>query len=104
MVVDVSADAAATFKVLGESIRWEIVRRLAVEDLCTCHLVEELGVVQPLVSHHLRVLREAGLVRTEPCGAFTYYMLEREVLDALGTGIAELASRPRGGPTRRPCS
>ena len=56
------------------------------------------------MSHHLRVLREAGIVRTEPCGSFTYYILEREVLGALGAGIAELANQPRGGVTRRPCS
>ena len=99
-----TTDAPTTLKVLGEPLRWEIVRRLAVEDLCTCHLVEELGAAQPLVSHHLRVLREAGIVRTEPCGSFTYYILEREVLGALGAGIAELANQPRGGVTRRPCS
>jgi len=103
MRVDVTRDAAGTLKVLGEPLRWEIVRRLAVEDLCTCHLVEELGAAQPLVSHHLRVLREAGIVRTEPCGSFTYYILEREVLGALGAGIAELADQARGN-ARRPCS
>jgi len=99
-----TTDAPTTLKVLGEPLRWEIVRRLAVEDLCTCHLVEELGAAQPLVSHHLRVLREAGIVRTEPCGSFTYYILERDVLSALGAGIAELASQARGRVTRRPCS
>jgi DNA-binding transcriptional ArsR family regulator len=95
--------AETTLKVLGEPMRWEIVRRLAVEDLCTCHLVEDLGVAQPLVSHHLRVLRAAGLVRTEPCGPFTYYILEREVLRTLGDGLLALAARPGRGASRRPC-
>jgi ArsR family transcriptional regulator len=107
MDVDVDAvaksDVAALLKVLGEPTRLEIVRRLAAEDLCTCHLVEDLGLAQPLVSHHLRVLRQAGLVRAEPCGAFTYYVLERPVLaeiaDALGT-LATQSARPR----RRPCT
>ena len=104
MAVDVSVvDAAPILKVLGEPMRWEIVRRLAVEDLCTCHLVKELGIAQPLVSHHLRALREAGIVRTEPCGSFTYYILERDVFRALGAGIAELA-RAQRRPARRPCS
>lgn len=101
--VDVVATTVAGLKVLGEPLRWEIVRRLAAEDLCTCHLVEELGAAQPLVSHHLRVLREAGLVRSEPCGAFTYYILDRDALAGLAQELAAL-----GGPStprrRRPCS
>jgi DNA-binding transcriptional ArsR family regulator len=102
--VDAGVDAPALLKVLGEPMRWEIVRRLAEEDLCTCHLVEELGAAQPLVSHHLRVLREAGLVRTEPCGAFTYYILERPGFGALAATLATAAAPRAGGGRRRPCS
>jgi len=90
-------------KVLGEPTRLEIVRRLAVEDLCTCHLVEELGIAQPLMSHHLRVLRDAGIVRNEACGAFTYYVLERPVLSEIADLLGALASAP-GSSRRRPCS
>lgn len=90
-------------KLLGEPLRWEIVRRLATEDLCTCHLVEELGAAQPLISHHLRVLRGAGIVHTEPCGAFTYYVLERSLLAELAGRLGELAILPEGGSCRRPC-
>ena len=102
MAVDVCGATSALLKVLGEPMRWEIVRRLAVEDLCTCHLVEDLGAAQPLVSHHLRVLREAGLVRTEPCGAFTYYILDRQALAGVAAAFAELSSG--NAPRRRPCS
>ena len=49
-------------KAVAEPMRWRIVELLAAEELCVCHLVEELDVPQPLVSHHLRVLRDAGLV------------------------------------------
>lgn len=91
-------------KVLGEPLRWEIVRRLAAEDLCTCHLTEDLGVAQPLVSHHLRVLRDAGLVRSEPFGSFTYYVLERHVLAEVADAVAVLGTAPRGQPRRRPCT
>jgi ArsR family transcriptional regulator len=61
-------------------VRWEIVPRLAVEDLCTCHLAADLDAAQPWLSHHLRVLRQAGVVRTDKVGAFTYYLLNRDVL------------------------
>jgi ArsR family transcriptional regulator, arsenate/arsenite/antimonite-responsive transcriptional repressor len=102
MAVDVRTATPGVVKVLGEPMRWEIVRRLAAEDLCTCHLVEELGAAQPLVSHHLRVLRQAGLVRSEPCGAFTYYILDRQALAGVAAAFGELASSdPR---RRRPCS
>jgi ArsR family transcriptional regulator len=104
MAVDAPPAAASLLKLLGEPLRWAIVQRLAAEDLCTCHLVDELGVAQPLISHHLRVLREAGLVRTEPCGPFTYYILERDVLDGLAAAIGAVASGPKRGPTRRPCA
>lgn len=103
MAVDVAAGVPQLLKVLGEPMRWAIVSRLASEDLCTCHLVEDLGVAQPLVSHHLRVLREAGLVRSEPAGAFTYYVLEREGLADVAGAVAAVADPPPG-PGRRPCS
>lgn len=107
MAVDVHVDVddvARWLKLLGEPLRWGIVRRLAAEDLCTCHLVEDLGAAQPLVSHHLRALREAGLVRSEPSGSFTYYILERDRLAALADEMAMLAAGPAEGRRRRPCT
>lgn len=74
---------------------------LAREQLCTCHLVEELGLKQPLVSHHLRVLRQADLVEASPCGRFTYYRLRPEVLSAAAAALGALAAR--GVPARRVC-
>lgn len=99
----VGGDLAPRLKVLGEPTRLEIVRRLAVEDLCTCHLVEDLGMAQPLVSHHLGVLRQAGLVRSEPHGAFTYYVLERPVLAEVAELLDVLAQQPARA-RRRPCA
>jgi ArsR family transcriptional regulator len=102
--VDVQpSDAGALLKVLGEPLRWEIVRRLALEDLCTCHLAADLDAAQPLLSHHLRVLRQAGVVRTERAGAFTYYMLDRDVVGELAGALGELAAEP-AQRRRRPCS
>jgi ArsR family transcriptional regulator, arsenate/arsenite/antimonite-responsive transcriptional repressor len=100
--VDVTLDVPSLLKLLGEPTRLEIVRRLASEDLCTCHLVDDLGIAQPLVSHHLGALRRAGLVRTEPAGAFTYYVLDREVVGTLAEVIGDLAQGP-GRRIRRAC-
>jgi DNA-binding transcriptional ArsR family regulator len=52
-------------RALGDPLRWRIVELLAAEQLCVAHLAEELATAQPLVSHHLKVLREAGLVETD---------------------------------------
>jgi DNA-binding transcriptional ArsR family regulator len=102
--VDTKGRVVDLMKLLGEATRIDIVRRLAVEDLCTCHLVEDLGVAQPLVSHHLRALRQAGIVHTDRSGAFTYYVLDREALAELASEIGELATRTSGRQRRRPCS
>lgn len=103
MSVDTTAETNTLLKLLGEPLRWEIVRRLAVEDLCTCHLVDELDAAQPLVSHHLRVLRQAGVVQAEQAGSFTYYVLDRQVLARVAARLADLADTP-AVRRRRPCT
>ena len=75
MSIDVDVPAVDAVKALAEPMRWRIVELLATEELCVCHLVEELDVPQPLVSHHLRVLREAGLVESSKFRYWTYYRL-----------------------------
>jgi ArsR family transcriptional regulator len=91
-------------KALAEPMRWRILDALAREELCVCHLVEELGAPQPLVSHHLRVLKDAGLVDTERHRYWTYYRLRPEALGALGARLSGLAAgAPAGGERRRPC-
>lgn len=98
--VDTSTD---TLAVLADPARRRIVALLADEQLCTCHLVDELGMKQPVVSHHLRALREAGVVEGSPCGRFTYYRLRRGALDSAAQTLAELAVAARREPARRPC-
>lgn len=105
MTVDVAVAAApALLKVLAEPLRWRIVELLAREELCVCHVVEELDVAQPLVSHHLRVLRDAELVETSKFRYWTYYRLRPAVLAQLGAAITTLAeTAPTAGEGRRPC-
>lgn len=102
MKVDAEAPAGV-LKVLGEPVRWRIVELLADEDLCVCHLVDELALPQPLVSHHLRALRRAGLVTTEPCGSFTYYLLDRAALASVSDALRRVGSGARRHVHRRPC-
>lgn len=91
-------------KVLAEPLRWRIIELLAGEELCVCHLVEELGVAQPLVSHHLRILRNAGLVDSSRYRYWTYYRLRLDVLAGVGDRVARVAAAASpAGEQRRPC-
>jgi ArsR family transcriptional regulator, arsenate/arsenite/antimonite-responsive transcriptional repressor len=56
---------AGLARALGDPLRWRIVELLSTEQLCVAHLAEELATAQPLVSHHLKVLRQAGVVDTD---------------------------------------
>jgi len=103
MTVDTEARPVEVLKVLAEPIRWRIIELLAAEELCVCHLVDEIGVAQPLVSHHLRILREARLVDTEKWRYWTYYRLRPERLRALSALLGEAAVARDTGRARRPC-
>ncbi|MFE0583188.1 MULTISPECIES: helix-turn-helix transcriptional regulator [unclassified Streptomyces] len=82
-------------RVLADPLRLRIVTLLARETLCTTHLVEETGAKQTNLSNHMRVLREAGVVETEPCGRYIYYRLRPEVIEALAGRFADLARTAR---------
>ncbi|MGW9024903.1 ArsR/SmtB family transcription factor [Streptomyces sp. NPDC055722] len=82
-------------RVLADPLRLQIITLLAKETLCTTHLVEETGAKQTNLSNHLKVLREAGVVETEPCGRFTYYRLKPDVIASLAGQFAELAETAR---------
>jgi arsenate reductase (thioredoxin) len=90
-------------RALGDPLRWRIVELLASEQLCVAHLAEELGIGQPLVSHHLKVLREAGLIEPDRYRYWTYYRLHPGALVRLAATLGLLArSSPSGTACRRP--
>jgi ArsR family transcriptional regulator, arsenate/arsenite/antimonite-responsive transcriptional repressor len=102
-VSDPPSAAEAVLPVVADPLRLRILELLAVEQLCVCHLQEALAAKQALVSHHLRALREAGLVETEACGRFTYYRLRPGAFDAVRDALADLAAASRATLPRRPC-
>src|ERR1700748_986218 len=75
---------AATFKALGDPTRVAIVNRLTTaESVCVCDLTAAFDLSQPTISHHLKVLRDAGLVDAERRGTWAYYRLLPDAIDAL---------------------
>jgi ArsR family transcriptional regulator, arsenate/arsenite/antimonite-responsive transcriptional repressor len=82
------ADLAVRFKALGDPTRIAIVNRLAgAGEVCVCAF-EDLGLSQPTISHHLRILREAGLVDFRRSGTWAYYRLVPESIAGLSRSLA----------------
>jgi len=100
---DPTADVSEVMRAVADPVRCQILRLLAAQSLCVCHLQDALGIKQTLVSHHLRALRGAGLVDTEPCGRFTYYSLRPGAFEAVRHLLEELATASRADLPRRPC-
>lgn len=86
---------AAQFALLADPLRLAIVEALAHEQLCTCHLIDITGARQTTISNHLRQLREAGIVTTEPEGRYTWYRLAP---GAFAVALRALAGVVEDGP------
>ena len=75
---------AARFKALADPTRVAIINSLSAEDeVCVCNLTATFDLSQPTISHHLKILREAGLVESSRRGTWAYYRLVPEAIDAL---------------------
>jgi ArsR family transcriptional regulator len=80
-----AARLAAVAKALGDPVRLQLVDvlRKHAGKVCVCELVPLFDLSQPTVSHHLKVLRDAGLVGSERRGLWAYYYVERDALEEL---------------------
>lgn len=78
---------AARFKALGEPTRLRVLQALADGPCCVCDLRGCTGIGGPLMSHHLNVLREAGLVTATRRGRWIDYQLAEGVLGELGASL-----------------
>ena len=78
-----AAELAAGFTALADPVRLRVLSILAAApegEVCVCDFVEPLGKSQPTVSHHLKILSEAGLVHGDRRGKWVWYSLDRERL------------------------
>lgn len=76
-----SVDVAQIFAALGDPVRLRLLSLIAATDeACSCHFEAPLGKSQPTISHHTRVLSEAGLIVGERRGRWTYWRLVPERL------------------------
>jgi ArsR family transcriptional regulator len=81
---------AADFEILSHPVRLQLLDILVRNEgrVCVCDLEAAVPVKQPTVSHHLRLLREAGLVDSERVGVWAYYRIDTRAFDALRSRIA----------------
>ncbi len=87
-------ELAAVFAAIGDPVRLRLLSVVATSgEVCSCNLEEPLGKSQPTVSHHTRVLAEAGLIVGEKRGRWTWWRVAEDRL--------ALLSRLLGGPSAR---
>ena len=86
----------AGFKALADPTRLDVFRLIAAQEapLCACDVVDRFAVSQPTISHHLKVLREAGLITVSRRGVWAYYAVDPRGLARLRGALNELMSAP----------
>jgi ArsR family transcriptional regulator len=83
---------APQLKALGEPVRLRLMSLIASHpggEACVCDLNEAFDLTQPTISHHLKVLHEAGLLDREKRGVWVYYRARTQALASLGALIGE---------------
>ncbi|MFD6026803.1 ArsR/SmtB family transcription factor [Streptomyces griseoluteus] len=91
-----AVELAKVFKALGDPVRLRLLSMIASRaggEVCVCDLTPAFELSQPTISHHLKLLRQAGLIDCERRGTWVYYWLVPEMTDRL----AGVLTRPAGG-------
>lgn len=93
---DQATRLAADFEVLSHPVRLQLLDVLVRNEgrVCVCDLEAAVPVKQPTVSHHLRLLRDAGLVESEKVGVWAYYRIDAQVFEALKQRIGSCLTLP----------
>lgn len=81
--IEVLYDVSELFKVMGDSTRIRIISLLMQGEKCVLHIAQDLSMNQSAISHQLRILRTAGLVRPKREGKTVYYSLDDEHVEMI---------------------
>lgn len=94
-------ELAAMFKALGHPVRLQIVELLSryAGQVCVCDVESQFDLSQPTISHHLKILRAAGLLAAEPRGLWVYYHLRPAAVERVRGLVDSLAAGCTGGRT-----
>ncbi len=92
-----AAGLAQVFKALGDPVRLRLVSLIGAHqggEVCVCDLTSAFDLTQPTISHHLKVLREAGIIDSERRGTWVYYWLVAAALERMSALLSLPAGRP----------
>lgn len=90
-----AVEFARLFKAMGDPVRLRLLSLIASHEggeACVCDLTDVFDLTGPTISHHLKVLREAGLISGERRGTWVYYKVHPEVLATLSAVLVPVAS------------
>ncbi len=91
MTGETAVELAAVFKALADPVRLRLLSAIAARaggEACVCDLSAGIDVTQPTISHHLKVLREAGLLTSERRASWVYYRVVPHALTRLAEVLA----------------
>ncbi|UGT53331.1 metalloregulator ArsR/SmtB family transcription factor [Nocardia asteroides] len=91
MTAETAVELAATFKALADPVRLRLLSAIAARadgEACVCDLSTGIEVSQPTISHHLKVLREAGVLTSERRASWVYYRVVPHALTRLADVLA----------------
>ena len=97
---DAAEELAATLKAIADPARLRLLNFIAAQpsgEACVCYFTEPLGLSQPTVSHHLKLLYAAGLLERERRGTWVYYRIIPERLESLRSALSLPERRTAGG-------
>jgi len=91
-------ELAATLKALADPVRLRLLSFIAAQpegEACVCHVIGPVGLSQPTVSHHLKLLHQAGLLERDKRGAWVYYRVIPDKLEAVRAALTTRAPRAK---------
>lgn len=95
---------AEMYKALGDETRLEIVTMLFGKELCVCDIIDACAKSQPAISHHLRILKQAGLLQDRKDGKWVFYRINYEQVKLVKDFIDNVMSHEQECVTCVPCS
>ena len=73
-----NGDYLRVFRAFSDERRLKVLELLTEGEKCGCVLLEELGISQPTLSYHMKILRQSGIVKERPVGPWKYYSIDAE--------------------------
>lgn len=100
-----AAELSKVFKALADPVRLRLLSMIASRaggEVCVCDLTPAFDLAQPTISHHLKLLKQAGLIDSERRGTWVYYRLLPQMTDRLAGILTRPAGEPLPQPTETP--